>query len=59
MDKNVRAAAKRAGVPLWKVADEIGVCEMTLQRRLRKVLPIEQETELIAIIEKLSKEDNR
>ena len=35
---DVRLAAKGAGVPLWKIADYIGISEATLTRLLRKPL---------------------
>lgn len=36
---DIRTAAKSAGLPLWKVAEELGVCEMTMVRWLRAELP--------------------
>lgn len=34
-NSEVRRAAKAAGVPLWAVAQRLGVSEATLSRRLR------------------------
>ena len=52
----VRRAAKAAGVPLWRVAKEIGVSEPTMTRRLREELPTAEQDRIIAIIARLSKE---
>lgn len=38
----VRAAAKRAGVRLWEVADYCGMADTTLSRQMRKELPKEK-----------------
>lgn len=49
----VRRAAKSAGVPLWRIAAEIGVSEPTLTRWLRVPLSPEREAEIMAAIDKL------
>ena len=46
-----RARAKR--VPLWKIAKELGVCEMTVSRMLREELPDDIKARIFAIIERL------
>ena len=38
----IRLAARGTGVPLWQVADYIGVSEATLTRLLRK--PVDEST---------------
>lgn len=52
----VRKAARIAGVPLYRVAKEIGVSEPTLQRWLRFQLPADKEARIIGAIDKLSQE---
>lgn len=42
----IRATAKKAGVPLWRVAKELHYSEATMTRKLRSELP-ENERELI------------
>lgn len=32
---DVREAAKKAGIPLWAIAEELGVSEATLTRKMR------------------------
>lgn len=39
-------------VPIWRIADELGVCEGTMQRRLRHQLPPDQEAEVLQAIER-------
>lgn len=53
---DVRFKAKAAGVPLWKIAKELGVSDMTLFRRLRKELSVEEKSKLYAVIQKLAVE---
>ena len=50
----VRRAAKDAGVPLWRIAKEIGVSEPTMTRRLREELPAAEQAKILEIIAKLS-----
>lgn len=42
----IRATAKKAGIPLWRVANELHCSEATMTRKLRCELP-EDERELI------------
>lgn len=46
----VRAAAKRAGVRLWEVADYCGMADTTLSRQMRKELPKEKQQNLLGAI---------
>lgn len=55
-NESVRRAARIAGVPLWKVAAEIGVSEPTLTRWLRVPLSQEKETRIMAAIAALEQE---
>lgn len=34
-NRDIRAAMKRAGLPLWRVAKSLGIAEITLSRWLR------------------------
>ena len=57
-NQDIRQIAKQAGVCLWQVAEYMGVCDMTLSRRLRKELPDSEKQRIIEIINllKLSNE---
>ena len=52
----IRKAARIAGVPLWRVADEVGISEPTISRWLRRPLSPEREAMLLAAISRLSEE---
>ena len=53
----VREAAKNAGIPLWRVATEIGISEATITRWLRLPLSHEREQKIMDAI-KAVKEAN-
>ena len=55
-NKEIREAAKRAGVHLWQVADACGLNDGNFSRKLRKELPQEEKQNILEIIERLSKE---
>lgn len=50
----VRAAAKRAGVKLWEVADYCGMADTTLSRQMRKELPTEKQKTLLGAIKAIA-----
>lgn len=52
----VKSNARANFVPMWMVANEIGVAEITLYRWLRTELPEDKKAAILAAIEKLSKE---
>lgn len=52
----VREAAKSAGIPLWKIAAEIGISEATIIRWLRVRLSPERERKIMDAIDKAVKE---
>ena len=47
----VKLAARGAGVPLWKVARELGISEATMTRRLREPLSEEEKVRFLQAIE--------
>ena len=49
----LKTEIKTAKVPQWRIADELGICEMTLIRWMRHELPQEKKMEIRAIIAKL------
>ena len=52
----VRTAAKAAGIPLWRIADAIGVGEATMTRKLRHELPENEKKQLLNLIKQLARE---
>lgn len=56
VNQDIRRAAAGAGVKLWQIAEEMGIADYSLSRRLRKELPQEEKDKISAIIERLSRE---
>ena len=53
-NRELRQYAKDKHVYLWRIADDLGVSEMTLTRWLRKPLNAEQKQMYISIIDRLA-----
>ena len=51
----VRNAAKDSGIRLWQVADEIGMNESVLSRKLRKELPDAEKARPLDAIRRLAR----
>lgn len=52
MNQEIRTAARNARVPLWKIADALGVSEATFTRMMRRELPKDKHDQIMSIIEK-------
>jgi hypothetical protein len=52
-NSDVRAEMKRTGVTQWQIADVIGVCEMTITRKLRHEMDNAEKAEMLAVIEQI------
>lgn len=48
---DLRLACKGAGVPLWRVAEVLGVSDQTLYRNWRKELSVSDKKRVLDIIE--------
>lgn len=53
---DIRAEAVSHGVRLWRVAEELGIADASLSRKLRKELTQDEKEKILAIIRQLSKE---
>ncbi len=53
--EEIKREAKKNGVPLWKIADALGISEPTMSRLLRHDLSEEKEAQILDIIRKESK----
>lgn len=53
---DLRKSAKAAGIPLWRIADAIGVGEATMTRKLRHELPENEKKQLLNLIKQLARE---
>jgi hypothetical protein len=54
-NQDIRNAIRNAGVPVWLVAEKLGVHENTLYRHLRKKLHTDQKEELLKIVKDIQK----
>ena len=52
----IRTEARKASIPLWKVAHTMGISEATMTRKLRTPLSAEEEENIIRIIHCLKEE---
>lgn len=55
-NKEIRSAAKKAGVRLWEVAAAYGINDGNFSRKLRQELPQEEKEKILAIINRLAQE---
>ena len=53
---DLRNSAKAAGIPLWRIADALGVSEPTMTRKLRRELPENEKKQLLDLIKQLAEE---
>lgn len=51
-NNDLRMLAKGAGIPLWKVANELGISEGTLLRNWRTKLGATEKNKIVKIIER-------
>ena len=55
-NKEIRSAAKNAGVRLWEVAAAYGINDGNFSRKLRQELPQEEKEKILKIIDRLAQE---
>ena len=55
-NEEIRKAVKGAGLLMWMVADELGIADHVLSRKLRYELSDKEKQTIYKIIDKLSKE---
>ena len=55
-NKEIRAAAKNAGVRLWEVAAAYGLSDGNFSRKLRRELPPQERDQILGIIKDLAAE---
>ena len=48
----IKREAKKNGVPLWKIADQMGISEASMTRLMRHELSKEKEAVILRIIKK-------
>ena len=55
-NKEIREAAKQAGVCLWQIAERLGMNDGNFSRKLRLELTQEEREEIMGIIAELERE---
>ena len=55
-NKDVREAAKQAGVCLWQIAERLGINDGNFSRKLRRELTSQERERIMEIINELAKE---
>lgn len=55
-NKEIRAAAKNAGICLWEIAEAYGINDGNFSRKLRQELSREEKEKILAIIDRLAQE---
>ena len=58
-NQDIRQEARAAGIPLWRIADELAVCDMTLTRRMRREMPRAEKEKIFAIIDRLKAQEGQ
>lgn len=54
-NKEIREHATKCGVRLWQIAEALGINDGNFSRKLRRELPEEEKTKILAIIDDLAK----
>ena len=54
-NQDIRELAKSKNVPLWKIANSLGITDSTFSKKLRFELPNETKQKIESIINELSK----
>ena len=57
-NRDVKLAAAGAGVRMWQIADEMGMLDSSLSRKLRHELHDDEKAKIFAIIDKLAGGDH-
>lgn len=55
-NKDIRSAAKAAGVLHWEIAEKLGIQDSAFSRKLRRELPAEEREKILGIINELAAE---
>ena len=54
MNDRIRNEAKRKGVRLWQIADQLGLADCNFSRKLRHELPKEDREKILQIINEIA-----
>ena len=57
-NEDIIKLARAEGIAQWKIADKLGVCELTISRWLRHELPEDKRRQIVDAIRELSASSN-
>lgn len=55
-NREIKSAAKSAGVYHWEIAEELGIQDSAFSRKLRRELPQDEKEKVLSIIDRLALE---
>ena len=55
-NRDIRSAAKAAGVLHWEIAERLGIQDSAFSRKLRRELPADEREKILCIIDELAAE---
>lgn len=58
-NSRLRSAAGAAGIPLWRIAQELGYNDSAFSRKLRNELPPELQERALVAIERLAEQEGK
>lgn len=58
-NKQIRDAAKQAGICLWQVAEKLGINDGNFSRKLRRELPAPEQHRILGIIADITAEQRK
>lgn len=56
MNRDIKLAAKNAGVYHWEIAEKLGIQDSAFSRKLRRELPPQERDQILDIIKNLAAE---
>lgn len=54
---DIRQAASKAGIRLWRISEELGITDSAFSKKLRRELPAAEKEKIFEIITELEKEE--
>ena len=54
---DIKKTAKERGIPLWKIAEQLGIGDYTLSRKMRHELSREEQEQIIEILDSLTPQE--
>lgn len=59
LNHDIREKAKACKIPLWAIAERLGVIDVYFSKMLRHELPADEKTKIFAIIDAIAEEEGK